>query len=96
MEKEKITIKTIEKLSDLSKLDYSQEEKEELVGEVSGIIEMLDKCGDVEVSNTSSSKHATLADLREDIPAQSLADEEVFRNAHIHKNGYYGVPRVVE
>lgn len=96
MEKEKITIKTIEKLSDLSKLDFSQEEKEKLLGEVSGIIEMLDKCGDVDVSDTSSFERTTLADLREDITAQSLAEEDAFRNAHVHKNGYYGVPRVVE
>lgn len=96
MEKEKITIETIEKLADFSRLDFSQEEKEKLTQEVSGIIEMLDKCALVERLESNDSTYATIEDLREDIASESLCQDDAFLNAHIHKSGYYGVPRVVE
>lgn len=96
MEKENITIETIEKLADLSRLDFSMEEKEKLTIEVSGIIEMLDKCAEVETSGVSSLSCNMVEDLREDVVGKSLSQEDAFLNAPISKNGYYGVPRVVE
>lgn len=97
MEKEKITIELIDKLSDLSQLSFSEDEKELLIGEVSGIIEMLDKCDNVSVDdNTLLSREWCIADLRDDEIGESLDSADVFKNAPMTKNGYFGVPKVVE
>ena len=97
MEKENITIELIDKLSDLSQLSFSESEKEVLIGEVSGIIEMLDKCGNVSVDdNTLVLRECGIADLRADEVRESMSDADVFKNAPMTKNGYYGVPKVVE
>ena len=97
MEKEKITIELIDKLSDLSQLSFSEDEKELLIGEVSGIIEMLDKCDNVSVDdNTLLSREWRIADLRDDEIGESLDGADVFKNAPMTKNGYFGVPKVVE
>ena len=97
MEKEKITIELIDKLSDLSQLSFSEDEKELLIGEVSGIIEMLDKCDNVSVDdNTLLSREWRIADLRDDEIGESLDSSDVFKNAPMTKNGYFGVPKVVE
>ena len=82
MEKEKITIELIDKLSDLSQLSFSEDEKELLIGEVSGIIEMLDKCDNVSVDdNTLLSREWRIADLRDDEIGESLDSADVFKNA---------------
>lgn len=96
MEKEKITIETIEKLADFSRLDFSVDEKEKLVDEVSGIIDMLNQCAEVETGVVSSLSCVTVEDLREDSVEPSLGKNDAFLNAPLSKNGYYGVPRVVE
>lgn len=96
MEKERITIETIEKLADFSRLNFSIEEKEVLRGEVSGIIEMLDKCAEVDATQSAHFSCVTIDDLREDVVEESLDSNEVFSNAPMSKNGYYGVPGMVE
>ncbi|MGN0961841.1 MAG: Asp-tRNA(Asn)/Glu-tRNA(Gln) amidotransferase subunit GatC [Christensenellales bacterium] len=96
MENEKITIETIDKLSSLSKLEFTPEEKQVLLGEVSGIIEMLNKCGQVKVNSSISRQEMTINDLRADEVKDGLKSSDTFRNAPVSKNGYLGVPKVVE
>ena len=96
MEKEKITTELIDKLSQMSQLSFSDEEKEVLVGEVSGIIDMLDQCGSIKVEASHRGRMCSIATLREDSIQESMDSEEVFRNAPMSSNGYFGVPKVVE
>lgn len=96
MEKEKITIETIEKLADLSQLEFTAEEKEKMLTEVTGIIEMLNKCGEVPVDKSNSCEEMGINDLREDEILDSIDSSDAFRNSPISKNGYFGVPKVVE
>lgn len=95
MEKEKITIETIEKLAEISQLEFSMEEKERLVGEVSGIIDMLDQCGNFQADNLVCETKLSIKDLREDVVKFGLGTEDALKNAPISKQDYLGVPKVV-
>ena len=95
MEKEKITIETIHKLADLSQLQFTDKEKERLVCEVSGIIELLDQCGSLDVDDVVIASDYSMSDLREDEVVHGLSAEEAFANAPISKQDYLGVPKVV-
>lgn len=96
MEKEKITIETIDKLAQLSKLEFNPDEKNQMLSEVSGIIEMLDQCGNINVDLVGVKEIKTIEDLREDIVEASLDNEAALRNAPMSKSGYLGVPKVVQ
>ena len=96
MKKEDITVQDIDRLANLSALEFTDEEKESLISEVSGIVKMLNQCDNVEVTEYEFDNTIALADLREDEVGESLTNEEALINAPKQRKGYYNVPRVVE
>ena len=93
---EKITIEKIDKLANMSKLEFSQDEKIILQKEVSGIIDMLDQCGSVTVENTCEKTYQNLKHLRTDTIKEEMDIESVFSATTHAKNGYFVVPKVVD
>lgn len=93
---EKITIDTIDYLSDLSKLKFTDDEKQILVCEVNGIIDMLSQCEDVIVSEDGGHKTQMLKDLRSDESSEEMETEDVFSATVYSKNGYFISPKVVD
>lgn len=94
--KEKISIEEIEKLADLSKLRFNDEEMQVLVNQVSDIITMLKGCDDVSTSIMLDNKSQRLRDLREDEIQEEMDLNNVLLNAPSSKNGYFVVPKVVD
>ena len=94
--KEKITIDDIDRLSELSKLKFTHEEKEKLVTEVTGIIEMLNQIDQVKIDSQVEIQTQKINQLREDEPKEDMSSNEVFLNSNNCGNGYFVVPRVVE
>jgi len=94
--KEKITINDIDRLSHLSKLKFTQEEKEKLVGEVNGIINMLNQCDDVKIDGAIDTQMQKLSSLREDNVKEDMNTHDVFVNSNNCNNGYFVVPKVVD
>ena len=94
--KETITINEIDKLCDLSKLEFSDEDKQILLKEVSGIIEMLNQCDGVEIVNSNTLATQNLRHLREDEVGQEMETDDVFAATRHANNGYFVVPKVVE
>lgn len=96
MGKEKITIETIDKLLSLSCLELTKSEKESFVDEITSIIEMLDKCGDINTSGENQGRIIGLESLREDVVGESLPVSDVLKNAPESNRGYLVTPKVVE
>ena len=94
--KETITINEIDKLCDLSKLEFSDDDKQILLKEVSDIIEMLNQCDGVEIVNLNALTTQNLRDLREDEVGQEMETSDVFTATSHANNGYFVVPKVVE
>ena len=93
---EKITIETIDKLADLSKLSFNDEEKQVLLGQVNDIITMLKDCDDVTVADSENVRTQRLRDLRDDEVVESMDISDALRNAPNAHNGYFVVPKVVD
>ena len=94
--KETITINEIDKLCDLSKLEFCDEDKQVLLREVAGIIEMLNQCDEVNITNLCNTTVQNLRDLREDEVGQEMENQDVFSATCHASNGYFIVPKVVE
>ena len=94
--KTEINTQTIENLANLSKLSFSENEKEELKGQVQNIIELLDQLESCECSHSDYDKTQKISELRDDVAEVGLSQEEVFLNAPKSSNGYFVVPKVVD
>ena len=94
--REKIKIEDIDKLSSLSKLEFTEEEKQVLVNEVDGIIDLLDQCGNVEISEEYKSPVQSLRSLRNDEVVQGMESQDVFSATDRCHDGYFCVPKVVD
>ena len=94
--KEKITINDIDRLGELSKLNFTQEEKEKLVTEVTGIIEMLNQIDDVKIDSQVEVQTQKINQLRDDEFKEDMLPNDVFLNSNNCNNGYFVVPKVVD
>ena len=94
--REKIKIEDIDKLSSLSKLEFTDEEKQVLVNEVDGIIDLLDQCGNVEINEEYKSPVQSLRNLRNDEVKQGMDLQDVFGATDRCHDGYFCVPKVVD
>ena len=93
---EKITINDIDRLAELSKLNFTHEEKEQLVVEVDGIIKMLNQCDDVEIDGEFNSTLQKLSSLRDDLVKEDMTTNDVLINSQCANNGYFSLPKVVD
>lgn len=91
-----INTEVIENLANLSKLRFSEPEKEELKGQVKDIIGLLDQLGTDEGTQIDYVKTQKISDLRDDCAEIGFTQEEVFLNAPNSVNGYFVVPKVVD
>ena len=95
--KEEITKTEIDRLADLSQLYLTDEEKENLVNEVSGIIDMLKGCDEVDADNCFASSNVVDVDcLRDDVIEESLSRDEMLSMANNVQDGYVVAPKVVD
>lgn len=94
--KTEINMETIENLSNLSKLRFNENEKEELKGQVQNIIGLLDQLESCECSQADYDRMQKISELRDDVAEVGLNHEEVFLNAPNSSNGYFVVPKVVD
>ena len=96
MKKTIINSNVIEKLSNLSAIDFTDNEKELMIKEVSGIVDMLDACAKVDKVNVSE-QAVSLDGLREDVETDSMIKrDEILSYAPRTENGYIVVPKVVD
>ena len=94
---EKITDKQIDHLAELSSLALSDKEKAKMKTDLEQILTFVDKIEKCDqTSDLSFDNAVSLNSLREDIPSQSLSQEEALQNAPKAENGAYVVSKVVD
>ena len=94
--KDEITMQDIDRLAELSALNFSAEDKAEMMTEISNIIKMLNDCDKVDTSDYVYDNLLDLGDLRNDTIGESLTNSEALINAPKQRKGYFNVPKVVE
>mgnify|MGYP003340164878 CR=1 FL=1 len=92
-----VTDKLIEDLALLSRLHFSDAEKESIKKELKQMIEFVDKLGEVEVEGVEPLMHMSDATnrLREDEVKGSVSREEAMKNAPESDGIYFRVPKVI-
>lgn len=92
-----ITIKDVEHISWLASIRISEEEKEELVAQFNTILEYFQQMDEVDTEGVEPTYRVVdLANVfREDVPGDSLSQEEALRNAPRREEGYFRSPRIV-
>jgi len=90
--------RTVEHVARLSRLSLSDREKERLERELGKILEHIDKLNRLDTSGVEPMAAARGAGnvLRADVPAGSMAPEQVMANAPRKWAQFYMVPPVIE
>lgn len=80
----------------LARLRFDPEELERLQGELSKIIEYIDRLSELDLSGLPPTAHAVSLQnvLRKDEPWESLTQEEALANAPAVEQGHFVVPRI--
>lgn len=96
MEKPIIDIDKIDYLAELSNFNFTDKEKEIMQKEVSGIIGMLERCQDVQLTENIAPQNIGLSSLREDDVAKSLKKDVAIGQAISTSSDYIVIPKVVD
>ena len=90
-------IKTIDHLCNLSKLNYTDEGKEKVMGEMSAIIELMDtvKEFDVVYDDTKDNNSISYDEVRKDVAKPSFPAEKLLSNTQ-PSGTCYVVPKMVD
>jgi aspartyl-tRNA(Asn)/glutamyl-tRNA(Gln) amidotransferase subunit C len=88
----------IDKLSRLAMLQFNDAEREEIKSDLEKMIGFVDKLKELDTTGVEPLLHMSdNADiLREDIPAHMISREEALKNAPVHDDIYFKVPKVIK
>src|SRR5713101_2034612 len=96
-----VTIKDVEHVARLARLEFSESEKEILTIHLNRILAYVEKLDELDTSNVEPLSHVIELDshgarvMREDKVKPSLPQEEVLRNAPERTETFFKVPKVI-
>jgi len=95
----KINKKTVERLAELSKLEFSELEKENMVKDFQKIVNFVDKLKEVDTEGVKPlvfiNENVTNV-LRIDEPGEMVSKEEALKNAPEKDSNYIKIPNVLK
>lgn len=93
-----VTSEMIDRLAQLAKLKFSEEEKKELKTDLERMIEFVEKLKEVDTTGVEPLLHITNAVniLREDEVKQTITKEEALLNAPLTDGNFFKVPKVIK
>lgn len=93
-----LTIKEVEHIALLARLELSAEEKERYRQQLSAILDYASRLQELDTSHIppTSSVLPTRSYLRTDEPARGLDREEILKNAPQHEDDQFRVPPVLD
>ena len=87
----------VNNLADLSRLEFSDAEKEKLKKDLESVIGMMDKLNELNTDDVEPLLHMTpeLNALREDEVKGSVDREEALKNSPVKDDQFFKVPKVI-
>lgn len=88
----------IEKLAHLSRLELKDDEKESMKTELEKMITFIDKLNELDTTGVEPLLHMTENEdiYRKDEVGGQISKEDVFRNAPLHDDNFFKVPKVIK
>ena len=92
-----ITIHDVEKVAQLAKLTFTEEEKQRFTEQLAQIVAYVEKLGELDLDDVEPTSHVIELTnvMREDRVEPWLTQEEALMNAPARKLGFFSVPKVI-
>jgi len=93
----KVTIKDVEYITKLARLEYSDSEKEKFTEQFNTILQYIEKLNELDTSDVEPMSHVIELSniIREDEVKTSLPIDEVLKNAPSKTGFFFKVPKVI-
>ncbi len=93
-----IDLTTVEKIAELAKLEFNEQEKLEILQDLNKILAFVDKLNELDTTGIEPLVYLTdeVNILRSDIVVQEITHEEALLNAPKKDSDYFRVPKVIE
>ena len=93
-----ITLKDVEHVANLARLEFSDEEKKTLMNQLNRILDYMEKLNELDTSKVEPLSHVIpLTNVfREDKVKPSLSVSDVLKNAPAKTEKFFKVPKVIE
>ena len=90
--------KTVYKVADLARIEIAEEEVEHLTGEMNKILAFMDKLNELDTENVEPLVYMNEVSnvWREDVVKQKITTEEGLKNAALHNDRFFLVPKIIE
>lgn len=92
-----VTKKDVEKIAELARLKYSDEELENFTPQMNNILSYMDKLNELDTENVKPLSHPVEQTnvFREDKLKTSISKEEALKNAPAKDANHFKVPKVI-
>lgn len=93
-----VTIQDVEKIAQLAKLKFNEEEKAKLQKDLNGILEYIDQLNELKLDNVEPLENINETEniAREDKAEPWLKTDEALKNAPDKTHTYFKVPKVID
>jgi aspartyl-tRNA(Asn)/glutamyl-tRNA(Gln) amidotransferase subunit C len=87
----------IDKIANLARLEFNSEEKEDIKSDLQQMIGFIDKLNELDTTGVEPLLHMSenINVLREDEVSGTISRDEAFRNAPLHDEQFFKVPKVI-
>jgi aspartyl-tRNA(Asn)/glutamyl-tRNA(Gln) amidotransferase subunit C len=94
----KIDAKQVQKVAKLSRLELTEAEVEEFSGQLSAVLEYMEKMNELDTSNVEPLAHCLPVSnvFREDAVKESLGTEKALANAPDKDGEFFKVPKILD
>ena len=91
-----ITIKDVEHVAKLARLELTEEEKEKFTTQLGAVLEYVNQMNEVDTSDVEPMAHAIDFSnvMREDKVVYEQTKEELMKNAPYEEDGFFRVPKI--
>jgi aspartyl-tRNA(Asn)/glutamyl-tRNA(Gln) amidotransferase subunit C len=93
-----VTIKEVEHVATLARLEFTEEEKETFTHQLNDILSYMEKLNELDTSNIEPLSHVIELQnvFRDDTVEQSSPREEMLKNAPSSDEKFFKVPKVIK
>jgi len=93
-----ITVKDVEHVANLARLELSEQEKEQFTEQLNAILKYAEKLGELDTDHVEPTSHVlpVMNVMRDDRVHESVTQETALKNAPDEEDGQFKVPAVLE
>lgn len=94
----KIDHSTVDKLAELSKLEFEGAAKDAIINDLNRMVAFVDKLKEIDTEGVEPLIYMSdeVNVLREDVIRQEITQQDALKNAPKHDSDYFKVPKVIE